>query len=67
MTDADPLLAKTIRIGRRPDNDIIVSDLGVAKQHAKSVATPAGSFEIIILGSLAGTFVLDDRIAREIC
>jgi predicted ester cyclase len=65
MTDADPLPAKTIRIGRRPDNDIVVSDLGVSKQHAELRRDPAGSFEIIDLGSHGGTYVNGERITRK--
>ena len=34
---------QVMRIGRRPDNDIIVSDLGVSKQHAELRRTPACS------------------------
>jgi pSer/pThr/pTyr-binding forkhead associated (FHA) protein len=33
---------RVMRIGRRPDNDIIVSDLGVSKEHAELRRTPAG-------------------------
>jgi hypothetical protein len=65
MTDADPLPAKTIRIGRRPDNGIVVSDLGVSKQHAELRRDPAGSFEIIDLGSHGGTYVNGERITRK--
>jgi predicted ester cyclase len=65
MTDADPRSAKTIRIGRRPDNDIPVSDLEVSKHHAELRRDPAGSFEIIDLGSHRGTYVNGERITRK--
>ena len=34
--------SKVMKIGRRPDNDIVVSDLGVSKQHAELRVTPTG-------------------------
>jgi ABC transport system ATP-binding/permease protein len=45
------------KIGRRPDNDIVVSDLGVSKQHAELRRLPTGRFAIIDLGSHNGTCV----------
>jgi len=35
MTDALPLPAATIRIGRHPDNDIALRDLDVSRHHAE--------------------------------
>ena len=65
MTDAHPLPAKTIRIGRQPDNDIaLTGDLTVSRHHAELRRTPAGSFEIIDLGSHGGTYVNGKRITR---
>src|ERR1700687_47544 len=64
MTDAHPLPAKTIRIGRQPDNDIALGDLEVSRHHAELRRTPAGSFEIIDLGSHGGTYVNGERITR---
>jgi predicted ester cyclase len=65
MTDAHPLPAKTIRIGRQPDNDIaLTGDLQVSRHHAELRRTPAGSFEIIDLGSHGGTYVNGERITR---
>ncbi|HJZ00945.1 MAG TPA: FHA domain-containing protein, partial [Streptosporangiaceae bacterium] len=58
MTDAHPLPAKTIRIGRQPDNDIaLTEDLQVSRHHAELRRNPAGGFEIIDLGSHVGTYV----------
>jgi ABC-type multidrug transport system ATPase subunit len=51
-----------MKIGRRPDNDIVVSDLGVSKQHAELRLSPTGKYEIIDLGSHNGTFVNGTRV-----
>ena len=64
MTDAHLLPAKTIRIGRTPDNDITLADLDVSRHHAELRRNPAGSFEIIDLGSHRGTYVNGERITR---
>jgi predicted ester cyclase len=65
MTDAHPRSAKTIRIGRTPDNDITLADLDVSRQHAELRRNPDGSFEIIDLGSHGGTYVNGERITRK--
>jgi pSer/pThr/pTyr-binding forkhead associated (FHA) protein len=39
MTDDHALPAETSRIGRHPNNDIVVPDLGVSKQHAELYLT----------------------------
>jgi pSer/pThr/pTyr-binding forkhead associated (FHA) protein len=62
MTDALPLPAATIRIGRTSDNDITLPDLDVSRHHAELRRNPDGSFEIIDLGSHGGTFVNGKRI-----
>src|SRR5580692_3931050 len=64
MTDAYPLPAKAIRIGRTPDNDIALTDLDVSRHHAELRRNPDGSFEIIDLGSHGGTYVNGERITR---
>jgi ABC-type multidrug transport system ATPase subunit len=56
------LPSKNMKIGRRPDNDIVVSDLGVSKQHAELRVSSTGRFQIIDLGSHNGTFVNGTRI-----
>jgi ketosteroid isomerase-like protein len=46
MTDAYPLPADTIRIGRHADNDIaLTGDLEVSRHHAELRRNPDGSFE----------------------
>ncbi len=54
--------SKIMKIGRRPDNDIVVSDLGVSKQHAELRLSPTGRYQIIDLGSHNGTFVNGARV-----
>jgi pSer/pThr/pTyr-binding forkhead associated (FHA) protein len=56
---------QVMRIGRRPDNDIIVSDLGVSKQHAELRRSPAGRYSIIDVGSHNGTYVNDTRVNQQ--
>ena len=54
--------SKVMKIGRRPDNDIVVKDLGVSKQHAELRMSPTGRYQIIDLGSHNGTFVNGNRV-----
>jgi hypothetical protein len=53
------------RIGRGPDNDIVVQALGVSKQHAELRRTPAGRYSIIDLGSHNGTYVNGTRVSQQ--
>jgi ketosteroid isomerase-like protein len=64
MTDAHPRPATTIRIGRTPDNDIVLADLDVSRHHAELYRKPDGSFEIIDLNSHQGTYVNGERMTR---
>jgi ABC transport system ATP-binding/permease protein len=59
-----PLPSKVMRIGRTPDNDLVVSDLGVSRKHAELRKSPTGRYEIIDLGSHNGTFVNGSRVDR---
>jgi ABC transport system ATP-binding/permease protein len=59
-----PLPAKVMRIGRTPENDLMVSDLGVSRQHAELRKSQSGRYEIIDLGSHNGTFVNGSRVQR---
>jgi DNA-binding SARP family transcriptional activator len=56
-----PLEAGDIRIGRLPDNDIVLSDADVSRHHAVVVDTGT-SFRIMDLGSANGVKVQDERI-----
>jgi ABC-type multidrug transport system ATPase subunit/pSer/pThr/pTyr-binding forkhead associated (FHA) protein len=52
-----------IRIGRDPDNDIIINRLNVGRHHAEIRKLPDGRRELRDLGTRAGTFV-NDRLIR---
>ncbi|KAA1250897.1 FHA domain-containing protein [Mycobacterium simiae] len=56
-----PLVATTTRIGRSPDNDIILSGAKVSRHHAAIVDT-GSSFVIVDLRSLNGVCVSGRRI-----
>ena len=59
-----PLPAKVMRIGRTPENDLIVSDLGVSRKHAELRKSQSGRYQIIDLGSHNGTFVNGSRVEQ---
>ena len=59
------IASQVMRIGRSPDNDIIVSDLGVSKQHAELRRSPAGRYSITDLGSHNGTYVNGTRVSQQ--
>ncbi|MGH3150726.1 MAG: FHA domain-containing protein, partial [Streptosporangiaceae bacterium] len=54
--------AATVRIGRAPDNDIVVSDRSVSGYHAE-LHYGAGGYHLVDLDSSNGTFVNERRIA----
>ncbi|MEN3608279.1 FHA domain-containing protein [Plantactinospora sp. ZYX-F-223] len=49
------------RIGRAPDNDIVLDDLLVSRYHAELLRTPAG-LNLVDLGTRNGTFVNGRRV-----
>jgi len=55
------LPTKVLRIGRAPDNDIVVSDLSVSRYHAELRRTASG-YQIVDLDSHNGTFVNGQQI-----
>jgi ABC-type multidrug transport system ATPase subunit len=57
-----PLPAQLLRIGRTPENDLVLSDIGVSKRHAELRKSASGRYEIIDLGSHNGTFVNGKRV-----
>jgi len=61
-----PLPAKAMRIGRVPDNDLVLSDLNVSRHHAELRKSPTGSYEIVDLGSHNGTFVNGQKVASQV-
>jgi ABC transport system ATP-binding/permease protein len=56
-TNVRPLSARTVRIGRGPDNDLVIDELVVSRRHAELRALPDGTYEIVDLGSHNGTFL----------
>ena len=56
------LPAKVLRIGRAPDNDVVISDLSVSRHHAE-LRRIGVSYQIADLNSHNGTFVNGQRIA----
>jgi len=66
MTDEHSRPAKTIRIGRTPDNDVVLAHLDVSRYHAELHRNPDGTFEIIDRGSHNGTYVNGERITRKL-
>jgi ABC-type multidrug transport system ATPase subunit/ABC-type multidrug transport system permease subunit len=65
-TSRMPLPAKAMRIGRVPDNDVVLSDLNVSRHHAELRKSPTGQYEIVDLGSHNGTFVNGQRVTRQV-
>lgn len=53
-----------IRIGRAPENDIVLDDLLASRNHAELRGLPAGGYELTDLGSHNGTFVNGRRIQK---
>ena len=61
-----PLPAKSLRIGRVPDNDLVLSDLNVSQHHAELRKSRTGKYEIVDLGSHNGTFVNGQRVTKQV-
>ncbi|MFK0194331.1 FHA domain-containing protein [Kitasatospora sp. NPDC090308] len=59
-----PLPTRVVRIGRAPDNDLVVGDLSVSRHHAELRAAPGGGYRIADLDSHNGTY-LNGRPVRE--
>ncbi|HEY6296390.1 MAG TPA: FHA domain-containing protein [Streptosporangiaceae bacterium] len=58
-----PLPTKALRIGRVPDNDIVLPDLDVSRHHAELRKSLVGTYEIVDLGSHNGTYVNGRRVS----
>jgi ABC transport system ATP-binding/permease protein len=55
-----------MRIGRVPDNDLVLPDLDVSRHHAELRKSPTSSYEIVDLGSHNGTYVNGQRVASKL-
>jgi ABC-type multidrug transport system ATPase subunit/pSer/pThr/pTyr-binding forkhead associated (FHA) protein len=55
-----------LRIGRSPDNDIVVPDLIASRHHAELRETVDGRYEIVDLGGHNGTFVNGRRVTSAV-
>jgi len=56
----------TVILGREPDCDISIRDIGVSRKHAKISKAPSGEIIIEDLGSRNGTFINGEQIARKL-
>ncbi|MEV4136194.1 FHA domain-containing protein [Dactylosporangium sp. NPDC049742] len=56
--------AALIRLGRGPDNDIVLTDLRTSRNHAELRRTPTG-YEVVDLGSRNGTFHNGKQVTRQ--
>src|SRR6202035_1951577 len=61
-----PMRQGNLRIGRAPDNDLVVDDLIVSRYHAELRSTPDGRYEITALGSPNGTYVNGRRVSARL-
>jgi cytochrome P450/NADPH-cytochrome P450 reductase len=62
---AGPPPARMLRIGRAPDNDVVVRDPGVSQYHAE-LRHEADGYRIVDLDSRNGTFVNERRITAAV-
>ncbi|MER5355982.1 FHA domain-containing protein [Kitasatospora sp. NPDC002551] len=58
------LPGRTVRIGRAPDNDLVLDDLVVSRHHAELRTLPDGGHEIADLGSHNGTYLNGGPVER---
>jgi pSer/pThr/pTyr-binding forkhead associated (FHA) protein len=63
MVKEIPIGSRPVRIGRSPDNDLVVDNLAVSNDHAR-VYFESGRLVVEDRGSLNGTFVNDLRVER---
>jgi hypothetical protein len=60
-----PLVQSGVSIGRRPDNQLVISDLRVSRTHAM-LRVVNGQFFVFDLNSLGGTFLNGKRITQAV-
>lgn len=56
---------KSIKIGRRETNDIVIENVSVSGRHAKVESAEGGGFMIVDMNSTNGTFVNDKMITTH--
>ena len=56
---------KVIKIGRSPENDIVISETFISRQHALLMVDNSGKIRIRDLDSTSGTYVNGNRIQEE--
>ena len=61
-----PLPAQAMRIGRVPDNDLVLADLDISRHHAELRKSPTGNYEIVDLNSHHGTYVNGQRVTSKL-
>jgi ABC transport system ATP-binding/permease protein len=66
MTHLGSLPATTVKIGRAPDNDLVLADLEVSRHHAELRRRKDGIYEIADVGSSNGTYVNGRRISSQV-
>ncbi|NBM18122.1 FHA domain-containing protein [Streptomyces sp. GC420] len=65
-TSVHALAARTVRIGRSADNDLVVDDLVVSRRHAELRIHPDGTYWIYDLGSHNGTYLNGQLVDRAL-
>ncbi|MFJ4777764.1 FHA domain-containing protein [Streptomyces sp. NPDC088762] len=64
-TSIRPMAARTaVRIGRAPENDLVIDELIVSRRHAELRAHADGTYEIADLDSHNGTYLNGARVER---
>ena len=66
MTRLGSLATTTLKIGRSPDNDLVLADLEVSRHHAELRRRSDGIYEIADVGSNNGTYVNGRRITSRV-
>ncbi|RPI34707.1 MAG: DUF3048 domain-containing protein [Chloroflexota bacterium] len=59
-----PITKSSLSVGRAPDNDIVIDDPSVSRQHA-TFHVKAGGLVVTDLGSSNGTFIGDQRLPAK--
>jgi hypothetical protein len=63
--EAFPVIDATVKIGRNPENDLILNDPRISRRHAQLLSRQNHHI-LIDLGSTGGTFVNGQRITKQV-